>query len=126
MPKKERGPVTWLEVAIGTAGIRKAVKGFTWAYTWAVVREAVGHDPSVDEVAEWWRASSRSVYRDQAAFRECFPQLDTPAKLYEAPELRAKIRQTIKTMSGIEQSIKKRRLPRDSDVMEAGMMPAAV
>ena len=76
-----------MEVAVSNAGIRKAISGLGWAYTWAIARESLGHDPSVEEVAGWWHQSLRTTYRNQSAFRQAFPMLDSPAKIYEAPEL---------------------------------------
>lgn len=80
---KKRPARTWLEVAVARTGLRNGVRALSWAYTWAVVRESAGHDPTVEEVAEWWAASLRTTYREQAAFRQAFPELADPAKLYE-------------------------------------------
>jgi hypothetical protein len=93
MAKKK--PTTWLEVAVLNGGIRKAVKGLTWAYSWGVAREDLGHEPTVEEVAEWWKQPIRSAYREQAAFRSCFPTLDTPAPIADNPQVRAAAREAI-------------------------------
>lgn len=77
---------TWIETAVRNAGIRKAMTGLTWAYCWAIARQSIGHSPSVEEVADWWTDPYRTAYRNQAAFRAAFPDLDTPAIIFESPE----------------------------------------
>lgn len=126
--KAAPGP-TWLEVAVRNGGFRKAVKALLWAQTWAIAREAIGHDPSVDEVADWWRASRRSAFRDQAAFRDCFPTLDTPAPIFEAPEIRERLRRAAEASDELDElsrAIKRRIRPSDALVLQIGLRPAGV
>ena len=65
-----RKPRTWLEVAILNGGLRDAIKALTWAHSWIHVQVALGRDPTVEEVAEWWNESRRTAFREQAAFRK--------------------------------------------------------
>ena len=126
--KAARGP-TWLEIAVRNGGFRKAIKALMWAQTWAIAREAIGHDPTVDEVADWWHAPRRSAFRDQAAFRECFPSLDSPAPMFEAPEIREKLRRAANASDELDEfarAIKRRIRPSDSSALQIGMGPASV
>ena len=59
-----------------------------WVMSWSAVREADGEPPSVDRVAEWWRESRRTAFREQDAFRKAFPTLLTPEKIDEQPAVR--------------------------------------
>jgi hypothetical protein len=70
---------TWIEVAVRNAGMMKGATAITWAWCWGITREILKHDPSVEEVAEYWNASVRTAYRDHAAFKKAFPMLDSPA-----------------------------------------------
>jgi hypothetical protein len=124
MPRRNRSQ-TWLEVAIQNAGLRKAITATNWAYCWAVTREAIGHDPSVEEVAEWWNQSRRSAFRDQAAFREAFPDLDSPSAIYATPEARRALARHAAAGDKIEGWIKARRDRRELDAMRAVMRTAS-
>ena len=79
---------TWLEVAVMRVGLLDGSRALSWAYTWAIVREVLGHDPSAEEVAKWWASSERTTYREKAAFHKAFPELDSPAPLYNNAEAR--------------------------------------
>jgi len=127
--KPTQRPMTWLEVAVRNGGFRKALKALVWAQTWATVREAIGHDPTVDEVADWWKAPRRSAFRDQAAFRECFPSLDSPAPIFAAPELREKMRQAAKASDDLDdlvRAMKQRKRPNDASILQLGLGRATV
>ena len=118
-------PVTWIELAVANAGIRKALTGLTWAYCWSVVREALGEDPSVEQVAQWWGEPPRTAYREQAAFRTAFPTLETPAKLHDNPDFRRKLGEAVKLAADLE----RHGLPRtvsDNGVLELGLMAATI
>lgn len=121
---KRNKPQTWLEVAILNAGLRTAVKAALWAHQWAVAREALGHEPTAEEVAEWWKQPERSAYRDQAAFRKAFPTLDSPAKIYESDEARASAASTARLAEDIEKWRKDRKAARELDAMKAFMFQA--
>jgi hypothetical protein len=51
--------------------------------SWSAVREADGVVPTTDRVAEWWKESRRTAFREQDAFRKAFPTLQTPETIYE-------------------------------------------
>lgn len=106
---KKRPARTWLEVAVANAGLRTGVRGMTWAYQWAVARESLGHEPSVEEVAEWWALTRRTAFRDQAAFREAFPMLETPARIYESEAVRDALKRQADFGDKIEEAGKRRR-----------------
>ena len=59
---------SWLQVAVANAGMVRAATAISWAWCWGITRADIGHDPTVEEVAEWWGASVRTAYRDYANF----------------------------------------------------------
>ena len=125
--KPTQRPPTWLEVAVGTGGFRKGIKALVWAQVWGIARAGLGHDPSVDEVADWWRASRRTTFREQAAFRECFPMLDSPAPIVDDPEVRRAHARAAKASADLDDAIrqlKQRKPPSDASVLTLGMRPA--
>lgn len=122
---KKRPAKTWLEVAVAIGGFRKAIRALIFANCWAMTRQAIGHDPSVEEIAEWWKASVRSTYRDQAAFRACFPMLETPARIFATPEAQAKITATLDAWDKFEGAVtKKREAAAETSVLSIGLLPA--
>jgi hypothetical protein len=50
---------------------------------WAIAEDALGHAPTLDEYADWWRESRSTVFREQARFREAFPGETTPQRLID-------------------------------------------
>ncbi len=131
MTKRKR-PVTWLDVAAHYAGFRKAVTALVWAYQWAVVREKLNREPTVEEVAEWWGMNRRTAFRDQATFRKAFPMLETPAQIYASPEVRESLKKHADFGDKLDQKLgKTRNLPdeettRSTDLgaLAIGMLPA--
>lgn len=120
MPARKR-PVTWLEVAVRNAGMRKAMTAVSWAHTWAIAREALGHDPTVEEVADWWKMPRRSAFREQAIFREAFPTLETPAKIYESAESREAPAAAAAAFGKIDDWKRQRKQRREVDALRAVM-----
>jgi hypothetical protein len=116
--------VTWIEVAVRNVGIRKAYSAMSWAYNWAATRESLKHEPSVEEVAKWSRQSVRTSYREQAAFREAFPTLDTPAQIFEDPVVRSRVASVTKASDAVERAITD--VKKDLKIMEFAMMPANI
>ena len=95
-----------------------------WAYCWAATRDTlIGHDPSVDEDAEWWKESRRTAFREQAVFREAFPMLDSPAAIYDDPDIRASLARHAEVAGAIEAWIAARRNGRDRESVRAMMAP---
>jgi len=120
VPKAER-QMTWLELAFRNAGFRKGQTALVWALMWAVTRESKGSDPTVDEVAAWWKENERTAYREQAAFRAAFPTLETPAKIFEVPEVRARIAKLAKEGDDMEARKKARRRIPESLILDLGL-----
>jgi hypothetical protein len=118
--------VTWMEVAAKNAGIRRGISGLGWAYAWAVARESLGHDPSVEEVADWWRQSHRTAYRNQAAFRKAFPTLETPQRIFEQPQAREAIRKGAQLGDRMDGKVTPGRTVPDLDIVRLGMQPAVL
>ena len=123
VPKQKR-PMTWLEVAVRNGGMRAATTAMSWAYCWAVTREAIGHEPSVDEVADWWNMARRTAFREQAAFRKSFPTLDSPAAIYSTPESREAVARHAAAGDRLERWIADRRNRKESDSVNAFTLPA--
>ncbi|MEI8148339.1 MAG: hypothetical protein WCG62_04585 [Actinomycetes bacterium] len=93
MPTKQpRHPQTWMELGVTNAGLRQTFRAITWALDWQTVRASLDNDPSVEEVAKWWNESLRTTYRNQAAFRDAFPTLETPAQIFTSPQAQEAIK----------------------------------
>jgi hypothetical protein len=95
MVKTKRVPQTWIELAVANAGMRLGLRGMSWALSWAIVGAATGNDPSAEEVAAWWRENPRTAYREQAAFRKAFPDLDTPARIFAHRDAKALVNEFV-------------------------------
>jgi hypothetical protein len=114
-----------MEVAVTNAGLRAGTKAMTWAYEWAVVREALGHDPSVEEVAKWWAMPERSAYREQAAFRQAFPTLDNPGPIYNDDKVRAALKAQADFGDKLDELGEQRRArKRDIGIAQLSTLPA--
>jgi hypothetical protein len=124
--KKPSRQATWIEVAVKNAGFRKALTALTWAYSWAIVRESIGHEPSVDEVAEWWNENRRTAFREQSAFRLAFPTLETPAQLFQSPVMKTKIAEAARFGERIDGSLARKRSKPETSILELGMSPATL
>ncbi|MGB3412053.1 MAG: hypothetical protein WBA45_12745 [Microthrixaceae bacterium] len=122
---KKRPARTWLEVAVATAGLRTGVRALTWAHEWAVARASLGHDPTVEEVAEWWGLTRRTAFREQAAFREAFPTLESPAAMYATEEAQAGLKALADFGDKIDEIGEKRRARKaELGVAQLGSLPA--
>jgi hypothetical protein len=119
MPKRPR---TWIEVAVANGGFRKTYKALQWAHSWIFVEVALGREPSVEEVAEWWNESRRTAFREQAAFRECFPTLDNPAPLYAGQGQRERVARAVEQLAKVEAAVRKARRSDDSEILDAGLL----
>lgn len=67
-----------MEVAVAKGGVRKGLRVATFVAQWTIAQAQLGHEPTVEEAADWWRESRTSWFRRQAEFREIFG-LPTPA-----------------------------------------------
>jgi len=81
-----------MELGVTNAGLRQTFRAITWALDWQTVRASLDNDPSVEEVAKWWNESLRTTYRNQAAFRDAFPTLETPAQIFTSPQAQEAIK----------------------------------
>lgn len=113
---------TWIEVAVRNGGFRDGIRALQWAHSWIHVQVAFGRDPSVEEVAEWWNESRRTAFREQAAFRKCFPTLDSPAAIYADPKMMASVRKTVEALAKLDAAKRSKRDATDADVLDAGLL----
>ena len=121
---KQKRPMTWMEVAVRNGGMRASVTAMSWAYCWAVTREAIGREPTVEEVADWWNMARRTAFREQAAFRKAFPTLDSTAPIYSTPESREGVARHAAAGDKLERWILERRNRKETDSVNAFMFPA--
>lgn len=121
---KQRRPRTWLEVAVANGSIREAIRALNWAHSWIHVQVAYGLAPSVDEVAEWWNQPRRTAFREQAAFRKCFPYLDDPSPLYASKAQLDSVQRTVKIFDKLDAAKRARKRATDSDLLGTGLEPA--
>ena len=112
---------TWLDVAVSNGGFRNAVKALSWAHSWVHVQVALGRDPSVDEVAEWWNTPRRSAFREQSAFRKCFPMLESPAAIYSTDEAVQKVRRTVDVLAKYDAWRRSDQAPEDTELLDVGL-----
>lgn len=89
-----------------------------------LTREAVGHEPTVEEVTDWWNMARRSAFREQAAFRTAFPTLESPALIYSTPESREGVARHAAAGDKVERWILERRNRKEADSVNAFMFPA--
>ena len=74
-------PRTLAQVAIEKKGVIKGSRVLAFILCWGIAEEALGHPPTVEEYADWWKESRSTAYREQARFRECFPTEATPQRI---------------------------------------------
>jgi hypothetical protein len=73
-----------LSVAAARVGTLRAYRVVAFMVEWHMARAALDRDElTVEEFAEWWRVHVRTAYRDQARFREAFPEETTPDRLLD-------------------------------------------
>jgi hypothetical protein len=101
----------------------KAQTALVWAWSWAVTRESVGRDPTVEEVAEWWKESQRTAYREKAAFTKAFPMLESPAKIFDHPVARQKLADLAKLGDDMAANKRARRVP-EAAIIDVGLLRA--
>lgn len=69
---------TILDVCVAKKGIYKGGRVATFIVCWCIASNALGREITLEEYREWWKESERTAYREQARFREVFPQLANP------------------------------------------------
>lgn len=82
MPK--RAPRNLLDYLIARAGIRRGMRIATFIAQWTMAQQALGHEPSVDEAAAWWKESRATWYRRLDEFRGIFGATSTPGRFAAA------------------------------------------
>ncbi len=118
-------PMTLLEFAVMNSGmLHIAVSGLVWAVKWAAAKESLGKEPSAEEVASWSKRSVRTTYREKAAFKTAFPNLDSPAKILDNPIGRAMIANLSSSGSELGTREEKRWAIPDSEILELGLVEA--
>ena len=123
---------SWLQVAVANAGMVRAATAISWAWCWGITRADIGHDPTVEEVAEWWGASVRTAYRDHANFKKSFPFLDDPTLYVEQAEVKPLVEGAAKKMSAFAERVqarrreKRERRPVDLAAISIGFLPCRV
>jgi hypothetical protein len=106
--------------------MRKALTAMAWAFAWGVTREAIGHDPSADDVADWWFQSRRTAFRNQSAFKAAFPMLESPAPIVDQPETLESCRKMARAMRQLIDSKKSRPPAPDLTIMQMAMRRATI
>ena len=86
MSKKQ--PRTLMEMAVSKVGIYKGARVCAFICQWSMCAQALGHDITIEEYADWWKESIRSAYRHQAEFRSVFG-LPTPQVFADQAIVRA-------------------------------------
>lgn len=117
-----RKPKTWLELAVTNAGFRQGIRAMTFVHLWGVAREALGHEPSAEELANWWNSPERTIYREQAAFRQAFPTLETPAPIADNPENRRRFKELAKRSAELDDAIHARRDAKRSRLSDSAIL----
>lgn len=74
-----------LEELLSSRGIslRRQASVLRWVALWGIFVTAAGREPrNVEELSAGLKVKVRTAYEYQAAFREGFPEFDTPAALW--------------------------------------------
>lgn len=78
-------PVTLVEaVHQRTGSFLRTGQIVAFINAWAVARDKLGREPTVEEYAAYWKQPRRSAYREQARFREAFPDYESPSEVIDA------------------------------------------
>jgi len=64
-----------------THGPLRGARLLTFMIAWDITAQALGHPPTAQEHADWWKESRRTAQRDLARFREAFPTEKDPTRL---------------------------------------------
>lgn len=80
--RKKRRP-TLQQLAAKRVGQTSGARVVAFIVQWAVASEALGHELTLEEYADWWHASRSTVFREQARFREAFPGEANPQRLVD-------------------------------------------
>jgi hypothetical protein len=86
---KRRPARTVVELCIARGGVMKGARVQAFIAQWTMASQALGKPITLEEYREWWRVSHGSAYREQARFRELFPELATPQPIADVAIARA-------------------------------------
>lgn len=86
---KKRAPRTVMEYCVARGGVWKGTKTASFIAQWTIASSSMGKPITLAEYAEWWRESRATAFRHQAAFREIFPDLETPQPIADGAIARA-------------------------------------
>lgn len=95
MPKRiDPTNATLLELVYARTGsLRRTVQVAGFILAWGIARRELGRAPKMDEYAAYWKTTRRTAFREQARFREAFPELDNPGPICDVLE-RARAEET--------------------------------
>jgi len=74
---------TLFEYAALQVGRRQAIRAVAFIVCWATAERALKRPPTLEEYADWWGESVRTVFRQQELFRKAFPGETTPQRLVD-------------------------------------------
>jgi hypothetical protein len=74
-PKPERQQ-SLAEVALRRAGFIEARRGLLYLAAWGAVADELQRPFTIEEYSVWWKQSSKTSYRERAAFVKCFPGVE--------------------------------------------------
>jgi hypothetical protein len=76
---------TWAQVGVKNAGIRETTRALHFAMGWGLATAELGREPrTVEEYATVMEVSRATAFRDQQAFRDAFPDEETPLNMNQA------------------------------------------
>jgi hypothetical protein len=100
---KRKRQATWAEVAISHGGVRAAVRSFKFAMGWGLATAELRREPeSIEEYASVMDESRATAFRDQQAFRKCFPGQETPAEFNRVTGQQARYDELLKRLGDLE------------------------
>ena len=75
---------TWFGVCLQRVGFKKTCKVMEFALSWAIVTGDLERPPhNIEEYSAWWGQGIATGYREQAVWREAFPEYSTPTEWFE-------------------------------------------
>jgi aminopeptidase N len=113
-----------MQVAVRNAGFKMGTRALVWALLWAVTREAIGREPAVEDVMEWWNESRATAFREQAAFRKAFPTLKTPALIWDNPDAQKYVKELVRRFKTAEAFAAADRRQFEQVAVDVGILPA--
>ncbi len=80
---KRRPPRTLLEHAVARQGLRKGAATMSFIVAWSIASTSEGGPITLEQYAKYWKESRATSFREQARFRECFPDEATPQAMID-------------------------------------------